>query len=403
METHAVETHAVETHAVRDAAALPAAATALRCPICLEPCVAPVSLCTAQHVFCAHCLQRWLELNTERSVDCPVCRRLLRPHPSRAAAAPTLLSAALQREAALAAAAAAGAGAAAALEPTAGLALAMEAGSAELALAFVQRGARVGGVPPRLHRSLTPLMWAAEAGSLALCEALLDRGACPNERATPDSRFPLLIAAVGGRRAVLELLLQRGAEVDATMGDYQCARRSALLAAAAAGQVEMVALLCTAGADVNKFALRDGATALALAAARGSLPTVRILLASGALVNKACHDGTTPLHLAAAEGWLETCRALLAGGADASARRLPYGWSPLFEAAHRLDLDTTQALLGGSGVEINALDSLGRSVLAVVGELRWAGWPMARMLRRKGARHIAPRAQTVGFRSLFTS
>jgi ankyrin repeat protein len=125
---------------------------------------------------------------------------------------------------------------------------------------------------------------------MALCEALLDLGASPNERATPDSRFPLLIAAAGGRRAVLELLLQRGAEVDATMGDYQCARRSSLLAAAAGGQVEMVALLCTAGADVNRFVLRDGSTALALAAARGSLPTVRILLASGALVNKACHD-----------------------------------------------------------------------------------------------------------------
>lgn len=383
----------METQALRFKAA------ASNCPICLEPCEQPTSLCSAQHMFCASCLQHWLELQTTRSLDCPVCRRHLRPYMARAVAASAELRAALSGDGAPGDAQPAPAPAP--MDPTAGLGLAMEACNADLALAFVERGARVAGVPPRLPRSITPLMWACEAGAVELCSALLARGASPNERATPGSRFPLLIAAAGGRREVLQLLLKGGAAVDATMEDFQSACRSALLAAAAAGQAEVVALLCAAGADVNRYTLRDGSTALALAAARGALPTVRALLAGGALVNKPARDGTTPLHAAAAEGWEETCRALVAGGADVSARRQPYGWTPLFEAAHRLDEGIVQILLAASGLEINSLDNLGRSVLAVVGEKRWAGWPMARLLRRSGGRHIAPRSQTVGFRSLF--
>ena len=319
-----------------------------------------------------------------RSLDCPVCRRHLRPFSPRAAAASVELAATPLP----------------ALDATAGLSLAIEAGNPGLALTFVEGGARVSGVPPRLARSLTPLMYACEAGSLELCAALLDRGANPNERATPDSRFPLLIAAVGGRREVLQLLLARGADVDATMSDYQCQRRTALVAAAAAGQVEIVALLAAAGANLNAYRLRDGSSALAMAAARGALPTVRCLLAAGAHVNLASMDGTTPLHMAAAEGWVETCRVLLASGAETGARRLPYGWTPLHEAAARLDCDIAPLLLA-SNAAVNALDSLGRSPLAVACEKRWASMAFARLLRRAGGRNIAPRSQTVGFRSLF--
>ncbi len=325
-------------------------------------------------------------------MDCPVCRRHLRASPT----APPL-----PQDGTLALLASPDA------DATKGLALAIASGNADLALAFVCRGARVGGMLPGVQRACTPLMFACEAGCLALVLELLDRGANPNERAVPDSRFPLLIAAEGGRREVLALLLERGAAVDAAMSDYSCAARTALLAATQAGQVDCVGLLVAAGADVNRCALRNGSTALMLAAERGALPLLRLLLASGAAVNATCSDGATALHCAAGEGWIETSKALLGAGADQRARKAPYGWSPLHEAAHSLHTEVALALVaacGGAEETVNALDLLGRSPLAVAGEKRWASMGFVRQLKRSScARHIAPRTLNYGFHALFAT
>ena len=130
--------------------------------------------------------------------------------------------------------------------------------------------------------------------------------------------------------------------------DYD--RRSALHVAASDGQLDVVKLLISKGANPNKsdrwggsplddamrerhadvaeylrrvgcrHGVSDHATALILAASRGEVDEVRSLLADGAAkVDAADYDLRTPLHLASSEGHDAVVEALIASGADVNA------------------------------------------------------------------------------------
>ncbi|HZN68203.1 MAG TPA: ankyrin repeat domain-containing protein [Tepidisphaeraceae bacterium] len=105
--------------------------------------------------------------------------------------------------------------------------------------------------------------------------------------------------------------------------------------AAQAGDVEAIARLVAAGADVNA---RDkhGNTPLKYATAEPVPAAVRKLIALGADVNLGDDRGFTPLHCAAAHGFyalaVEIAEALLARGADVNARSREFGFVPLHEA-----------------------------------------------------------------------
>ena len=71
----------------------------------------------------------------------------------------------------------------------------------------------------------------------------------------------------------------------------------ALLAACEKSDAKTVALLMTAGADVNK-ADQDGETPLLVASDKGLTEIVKLLIAAGADVNKADKYGITPLRCA---------------------------------------------------------------------------------------------------------
>ena len=114
-------------------------------------------------------------------------------------------------------------------------------------------------------------------------------------------------------------------------------RRSAtdLHFAARAGDVEEIARLVAAGADVNA---RDahGNTPLKYASAEPVPAAVRKLIELGADVNLGDDRGFTPLHCAAAHGFhaeaAEMAEALLARGADVNARSRELAFVPLHEA-----------------------------------------------------------------------
>ena len=84
---------------------------------------------------------------------------------------------------------------------------------------------------------------------------------------------------------------------------------TALIHAAAKGEVEATRALVEQGADKEATAA-DGATALHAAAANGHVEAIKMLLQLGA--NKEARDleGATPLHAAAANGHVEAMRAL---------------------------------------------------------------------------------------------
>jgi ankyrin repeat protein len=121
--------------------------------------------------------------------------------------------------------------------------------------------------------------------------------------------LPLLevvrIGDVEGLENALADARQRGA-LQAVLGERDLRRQTALHAAAAAGQWEMVSLLVDYGASVNAL---DG-------------------------------GGESPLHKAAGSGHAETVRALLNAGAENVPDRR--GQTALYKAAHRGQADVVQ-------------------------------------------------------------
>jgi hypothetical protein len=103
---------------------------------------------------------------------------------------------------------------------------------------------------------------------------------------------------------VVEKLLDDGADIDMTV------RRTALHAAAEHGNLEIVELLISRGADVNAARpAKNHATALMMAAGSGNLDIVGLLLDRGADPSATNHKGETALDLAKGKDVREALRA----------------------------------------------------------------------------------------------
>jgi ankyrin repeat protein len=85
--------------------------------------------------------------------------------------------------------------------------------------------------------------------------------------------------------------------------------------AASTGNLQIIAVLYKAGADINQ---KDnvGSTPLDNAAEHGQVEALKLLIDVGARVNDANKNGMTPLMFAAKTGDPEMVRMLLAGGAN---------------------------------------------------------------------------------------
>lgn len=141
--------------------------------------------------------------------------------------------------------------------------------------------AKEASVNARDAAGRTALHFAAGAGQLEACAALLDRR-CEVDAVDDAGRTALHAAAAGGHVSVLEALLARGAAVDARG--------------------------------------KDGRTPLHVAAQHGKAAACACLLARGAAASARIDGEIGVLHLAAASGDVATCEALRAAGADVSAK-----------------------------------------------------------------------------------
>ena len=189
---------------------------------------------------------------------------------------------------------------------------------------------------------------ACRAGSAACVRELLGAGADGGTLSTKGNS-PLAVAAKHARWDVAAALLDAGVRADGlsllqavrkgapphlqqrlaidaggihAVDAPEAGGRSALMAAAAAGEQASVKRLLELGADAD---LRDanGASALHYCADKGSVPCARLLLEGGLegggdLAAVDAH-GNTPLHAAGRRGHSSLFAALVEAGADAEA------------------------------------------------------------------------------------
>lgn len=188
-------------------------------------------------------------------------------------------------------------------------------------------------------RTLTALHYASSEGHARVVKTLLERGGDANASAL-GGVTPLFVAAAGGHADVVTLLLEARADPDARTpwnplrvaaseghprvveallaggADPEGHNVPPLMAAAAAGSVEIMELLVKAGAKINRVTLDDFSSALTVAAAQGQVTAVEWLLSHGADLHHDDARGRTALMLAQENNHPSVVDLLRRAGAD---------------------------------------------------------------------------------------
>ncbi len=208
-------------------------------------------------------------------------------------------------------------------------------------------------------KGFLPIHIAAEVGSAALVELLLDHGASANEPSIGAGILPLQFAAQQGALEVVTLLLDRGALVDQKDEEHGC---TALRFACQRGHYEVAQVLIKRGADIDLADLHN-ATPLHGAVDTGHEKIVQLLLASGAAVDCIMDSGATPLSYACARGNSRLVNILLDANASVNLAGLP-GNTPLHAAVNADAADVVELLLAHNA-EIDRFDEAGNTPLHV--------------------------------------
>lgn len=137
----------------------------------------------------------------------------------------------------------------------------------------------------------------------------------------------LVNAAYKGDIDGVRAALSRGADING-ISDTPSIFHTAISAAVFERHAEVVAYLLQHGADPNAF---ENESALSTAAGDGNVAILKMLLSAGADVNRGSAVRETPLMAAAITGEVECARLLVEAGADVNAKSA-MGKVPLSEA-----------------------------------------------------------------------
>jgi ankyrin repeat protein len=232
------------------------------------------------------------------------------------------------------------------------MAAALNADTAILKL-LLQAGADVNTANPA---GVTPLLRAATSEDTV--RLLVAKGANVQARSQIGNNALILAARRPGNSRTVKFLLDRGLDPNAT----NLFGATALMAAAAAADVDSVRLLLDRGADVNsrpnpgstEFFWGGWRTALMWAAFLGDETLLRLLLERGAKVNDMVETGGA-LGQAAWGGHPGAARLLLEAGAQVDQRDLIANYTPLhWAAASERSSPAVVELLIARGADANA-------------------------------------------------
>lgn len=175
----------------------------------------------------------------------------------------------------------------------------------QLALALCFCAPIAAQSPLKLTPNEDALMEAALQGDLGEVERLVSEGTAV-DAIDSEHRTPMMFAAFNGHTPVVSFLLEKGAAVDAK----DINGRTALLYASSGPFGETVKLLLTKGAEVDLQGKLEGFTALMTAAAEGQLDVVQHLLDHGADRGLEDKDGDTALNFARQNGHTQVAALL---------------------------------------------------------------------------------------------
>jgi ankyrin repeat protein len=239
-----------------------------------------------------------------------------------------------------------------------------------------------------------PLHLAAQAGSAAVVDQLLARGA-PVNQTTTTGATPLMLAASSGSVAATTRLLDAGAEINAT---ESAQGQTALMFAAALDRADAVKTLIARGAavstatkviDLEALTAAPGEEALQQAQRRpgaggggggsgsGAAPAPRAVDIAGVtrpfryneLIGR--QGGLTALLLAARQGATQSTLALLDGGADINQVSPGDRTSPLLIAIINGHFDLAMTMIE-RGASVTLASEAGATPLYAALNVQWA-------------------------------
>ena len=183
---------------------------------------------------------------------------------------------------------------------------------------------------------------------------LEDQGIIPTNYA-----FALYDACEENNKQIVSLLLTAGADVNKA-NNYGS---SPLHSAVENGSAEIVKMLIDAGADVNKANNYNGSSPLHSAVKNGSAEIVKMLIDAGADINKANnYNGSSPLHSAVKNGSVEIVKMLIDAGADVNKANNYNGMSPLHSAVENGSAEIVKMLIDARA-DVNKADKDGTTPL----------------------------------------
>ncbi|XP_062864164.1 kinase D-interacting substrate of 220 kDa B isoform X1 [Trichomycterus rosablanca] len=200
-----------------------------------------------------------------------------------------------------------------------------------------------------------------EEENLPALRAFLDKNRDVDSR-SDSGQTPLMIAAEQGSLEIVQELIRRGANVN--LDDVDC--WTALISASKEGHVEVVKELLANNANVEH---RDmgGWTALMWAAYKGRAEVARLLMEKGANPNITGQYSVYPIIWAAGRGHAEIVRLLLQHGAKVNCSD-KYGTTALIWAARKGHYDCVMHLLeNGANVDQEGANSMTALIVAVRG------------------------------------
>jgi ankyrin repeat protein len=207
---------------------------------------------------------------------------------------------------------------------------------------------------------------AIRENNLTQLKALIENKEAAN---LADNRgiTPLMFAAEVGSLESMRLLIESGAEVNAQNAFGSTALMWSTY------DPSKVRLLLDRGADVNLVA-RSGRTALIVAAfTNPSAEVARLLLAKGAKVAVMDSRHVTPLNAATFGNDTATVRLLLENGADMDAPDTFIGLTPLMNAAGNRNVEAVKLLLA-KGAKVNAVSKTENLPKIQTGTVEFGGW-----------------------------